>query len=137
MAWLALLGVLLFWFARQRSWGPRHQLALVAAALGTYAWLGFVLTSLVDPGDPVRWSGNIVFAAVALALAIAALRRTRTVTEQPRPVSVVEGSLARLWSKTTPNNVWGASPSCVGTFPGLGAKIRGTVSSAERVRFRL
>jgi hypothetical protein len=49
MAWLALLGVLLFWFARQRSWEPRHQLA---AALGTYAWLGFVLTSLGGPWRP-------------------------------------------------------------------------------------
>jgi peptidoglycan/LPS O-acetylase OafA/YrhL len=54
MAWLALPGVLLFWFARQRSWEPRHQLALVAAALGTYAWLGFVLTSLLAPGDVQR-----------------------------------------------------------------------------------
>jgi hypothetical protein len=75
IVWLALLAVLLSWFARQRSWGPRHQLALVAAALGTYAWLGFVLTLLVEPGDPVRWAGNIVFATVALALVIAARRR--------------------------------------------------------------
>ena len=92
IAWLALLAVLLFWFARQRSWGPRHQLALVAAALGTYAWLGFVLTSLAEPGDPVRWGGNIVFAIVALALVLVAPRRIRTVTEQPR----TEGSSARL-----------------------------------------
>ena len=89
IVWLAMLAVLLFWFARQRSWGPRHELALVAAALGTYAWLGFVLTFLVDPGDPVRWSGNIVFAVVALTLVGTARRRIRTVTEQPRP----EGSL--------------------------------------------
>jgi hypothetical protein len=88
IVWLALLAVLLSWFARQRSWGPRHQLALVAAALGTYAWLGFVLTLLVEPGDPVRWAGNIVFAAVALALVIAARQRIRG--------SVVVGSFARL-----------------------------------------
>ena len=31
IAWLTLLAVLMSWFARQRSWGPRHQLALVAA----------------------------------------------------------------------------------------------------------
>jgi hypothetical protein len=73
--WLALIAVLLSWFARQRSWGPRHQLAVVAAALGTYAWLGFVITLLVEPGDPVRWVGNIVFAAVALALVLAARLR--------------------------------------------------------------
>jgi hypothetical protein len=61
IAWFALFAGLLLWFARQRSWGPPHLLALVAAALGTYAWLGFVLTSLVEPGDPVRWAGNLVF----------------------------------------------------------------------------
>ena len=87
IVWLALLAVLLFWFARQRSWGPRHELALIAAALGTYAWLGFVLTFLVEPGDPVRWAGNIVFAAVALGLVITARRRIRTVTAQSRSQS--------------------------------------------------
>jgi hypothetical protein len=34
ISWLALIAVLLSWFARQRQWGPRHQLALVAVALG-------------------------------------------------------------------------------------------------------
>jgi len=81
--WLALMVVLLFWFARQRSWGPRHQLALVAAALGTYTWLGFVLTLLVEPGDPVRWAGNLVFATFALALVLTARRRTPAPTEEP------------------------------------------------------
>jgi hypothetical protein len=47
-----------------------------------------VLTLLVEPGDPVRWAGNIVFAAVALALVIAARQRIRG--------SVVVGSFARL-----------------------------------------
>jgi hypothetical protein len=93
IAWLALLAGLMFWFARQRSWGPPHQLALVAAALGTYAWLGFVLTSLVEPGDPVRWAGNLVFTAVALTLVIAAGRRIRAVTEKP----LSQGSFAPLW----------------------------------------
>ena len=92
MVWLALIAGLLFWFARQCAWGPRHQLALVAAALGTYAWLGFVLTLMVEPGDPVRWAGNIVFATVALGLVVAARRRSGTVTEQPRS----QGSFAQL-----------------------------------------
>lgn len=92
IAWLTLLAVLLSWFARQRSWGPRHLLALVAAALMTYAWLAFVLTSLVEPGDPIRGAGNIAFALVALALVLVARRRIRTVTEQPR----TKGSLAQL-----------------------------------------
>jgi hypothetical protein len=92
IAWLTLLAVLLCWFARQRLWGPRHLLALVAAALMTYAWLGFVLTSMVEPGDPIRWAGNITFAIVALALVLVARRRIRTVTEQPR----TKGSFAQL-----------------------------------------
>jgi hypothetical protein len=83
IAWVALLAVPLSWFARQRQWGPRHQLALVAAALGTYAWLGFVLTLLVEPGDPVRWAGNIAFATFALALVLTARSRTPAVTEEP------------------------------------------------------
>ena len=45
----------------------------------TYAWLAFVLTSLVEPGDPIRWVGNIAFAIVALALVLVARRRIRTV----------------------------------------------------------
>ena len=92
IAWFTLFAGLLLWFARQRSWGPPHQLALVAAALGTYAWLGFVLTSLVEPGDPLRWAGNILFAAVALTLVIAARRRIRDVSEKPRS----RGSFAPL-----------------------------------------
>jgi hypothetical protein len=92
IGWLALLAALLCWFARQRSWGPRHKLALVAATLGTYGWLGFVLTWLAEPGDPVRWVGNVVFAAIALTPVIAARRRTRTATERPR----IRGSFAQL-----------------------------------------
>jgi hypothetical protein len=83
IAWLALMAVPLSWFARQRQWRPQHQLALVAAALGTYAWLGFVLTLLVEPGDPVRRVGNIVFATFALALIVTARRRTPGPTEEP------------------------------------------------------
>jgi hypothetical protein len=40
--------------------------------LATYAWLGFMITLLVEPNDPVRWVGNIVFAGVALALVLVA-----------------------------------------------------------------
>ena|SRR5687768_14117231 len=71
---------------------PPHLLALVAAALMTYAGLGFVLTSLVEPSDPIRWAGSIAFAAVALVLVIAARRRIQTVTEQPQ----ADGSFAQL-----------------------------------------
>lgn len=55
-------------WSRQRGWWAMHQVALVGAALLTYAWLGFVLTLLTTPGDMVRWAGNGVFALAALAL---------------------------------------------------------------------
>jgi peptidoglycan/LPS O-acetylase OafA/YrhL len=49
IVWLAMLAVLLFWFARQRSWGPRHELALVAAALGRTAGSGSCSPSWLSP----------------------------------------------------------------------------------------
>ena len=70
---LALLGVaaaaILYW-SRSAGWTVRHQFALVAGALPTYAWGGFVLTWLLEPDDPVRWVGNAVFALAAGALLI-------------------------------------------------------------------
>lgn len=55
-------------WARRAAWTGRHRFALAAGTLLTYAWGGFVLTALLGPRDPVRWIGNAVFAALAVAL---------------------------------------------------------------------
>jgi hypothetical protein len=60
--------VLIWLWSGRRGWGTRHDVALVAGALMSYSWLGFVLTYLLEPRDSVRWAGNAVFALVAAAL---------------------------------------------------------------------
>jgi hypothetical protein len=71
VALLGLAAVLVAGWSRRPGWTVRHQFALVAGALLTYAWGGFVLTSLMGPGDPVRWAGNMVFAVLAVLLLVA------------------------------------------------------------------
>ncbi|MEU4424010.1 hypothetical protein AB0F81_25550 [Actinoplanes sp. NPDC024001] len=53
------------------GWTAWHGYALVAGVLPVYAWLGFVLTALLEPDDGVRWAGNVVFAVLAGALLVA------------------------------------------------------------------
>lgn len=74
VGWLAAGAV---WLAGTR-WSARHRTALAAGALLTYAWAGFALTALTEPGDPVRWWGNAGFAAGAVALVVLCLRRRRS-----------------------------------------------------------
>lgn len=73
-ALLCLAAVIVPVFARRPRWTQGHHIAFAGGVLLTYAWLGFVLTWLLEPGDPVRWWGNALFAAVAVAL-LAACRR--------------------------------------------------------------
>lgn len=70
--------------ARQAAWTVRHHLALVAGALLTYAWGGFVLTDIFEPDDPVRWIGNGAFALFAVALLLFTLWRVRSERPPPR-----------------------------------------------------
>jgi hypothetical protein len=74
---LCLASLLVVHWSRQEGWGIMHRFALAAGALLTYAWLGFVLTSLTSPDDPVRWTGNAVFALGAIGLLIWAARAVR------------------------------------------------------------
>jgi hypothetical protein len=67
---LAVAAVLVARWSGRRDWTARHRFALVAGALPTYAWGGFVLTWLMGPQDPVRWAGNVVFAVLAAALLV-------------------------------------------------------------------
>jgi hypothetical protein len=80
---VALLLVAGYLVSRTR-WSGAHRGALAAGALLTYAWAGFALTALMEPGDPVRWYGNAALAAVAVALVVAcALRRPAPVSPPP------------------------------------------------------
>jgi hypothetical protein len=65
---VAALGVAAL--ARRPRWTDRHRLGLIGGVLLTYAWLGFALTALMEPDDQVRWWGNGVFAALAVALLV-------------------------------------------------------------------
>jgi len=68
LALVVAAAVLIGLWSGRRSWGTRHDVALVAGALMSYSWLGFVLTYLLEPHDAVRWAGNAVFAVGAAAL---------------------------------------------------------------------
>ncbi|MDG6108082.1 hypothetical protein Daura_45590 [Dactylosporangium aurantiacum] len=83
-ALLCLAAVVVPVFARRPRWTQGHHLAFAGGVLLTYAWLGFVLTWLLEPGDPVRWWGNALFAAVAVAL-LAGCRRVTRADRQRAP----------------------------------------------------
>ncbi|HTF09305.1 MAG TPA: hypothetical protein VK659_14145 [Asanoa sp.] len=68
VAIVAVAAVAVAVLARRPGWSDRHLLGLLAGALLTYAWLGFVLTLLYGPGDGVRYAGNAVFALTAVVL---------------------------------------------------------------------
>lgn len=67
---LAAAATVVVMWSRQPGWNVRHQFAVVAGALPTYAWGGFVLTYLFWPDDAVAWVGNVLFAVVAVVLLI-------------------------------------------------------------------
>ncbi|MFF5234190.1 hypothetical protein [Dactylosporangium sp. NPDC000521] len=67
-ALLALAAAVVSRLARSPQWTQGRHIALVGGVLLTYAWLGFVLTWLTRPDDPVRWWGNAGFALAAVAL---------------------------------------------------------------------
>jgi hypothetical protein len=74
---IAAAGMVHHW-SRQERWSASHELALAGGILLTYAWLGFVLTAMFEPGDPVRWIGNVVFAAAAAVLVLVIAKRAPT-----------------------------------------------------------
>jgi cation transport ATPase len=80
---LCITAVLIFQWSRQPEWNLKHEFALVAGALLTYAWLGFVLTSLVRPDDTVAWVGNVFFAMIAILLLIVTGKAVERQVNQP------------------------------------------------------
>ncbi|HEY3505395.1 MAG TPA: hypothetical protein VGN37_21745 [Actinocatenispora sp.] len=64
--------------SRRAGWRPAHQLALVAGALVTYAWEGFVTSHMLFPASPtVQLVSHVVFALGALVLIVVTAVRLR------------------------------------------------------------
>jgi hypothetical protein len=57
---VGLAAAILTHLGRRRRWTIRHTYAVTAGGLLTYAWLGFALTALFEPEDPVRWIGAAI-----------------------------------------------------------------------------
>lgn len=74
---LAAAWLMLHRWSRCSWWGNRHRFALVAGAVLTYAWLGFVVTYMLWPEDWVAWCGNVLFALAAVALLAVISKRTK------------------------------------------------------------
>ncbi|MEV6844744.1 hypothetical protein [Actinoplanes sp. NPDC051411] len=71
---------LITWLSRRAGWQSRHQVALAAGALMTYAWAGFLITGLKHDDDPVAFAGNGVFTVAALVLVAVTFRSRAAVT---------------------------------------------------------
>jgi hypothetical protein len=74
---LCIVSPLVAHWSRQQGWSLRHQFALVAGALLTYAWAGFVLTMLFWSDEAIAWIGNVLFALIAIVLLIVTAKRIR------------------------------------------------------------
>jgi hypothetical protein len=74
---VAAMAALVLRWSRRRGWGPAHQLALAGAALLHQAVTGFILTQLYGRVGAIHVIGNVIFAAGAVALLLAAARTTR------------------------------------------------------------
>ncbi|GGD96547.1 hypothetical protein [Paenibacillus nasutitermitis] len=72
---LCIVSPLVAHWSRQQGWSLRHQFALVAGALLTYAWGGFVMTTMLWPDDILAWIGNVLFSLIAIVLLIVTSKR--------------------------------------------------------------
>ena len=69
--------VLLFAFARRSTWTPLHTVAAAGGAMLAYACNGFPQEPVVGTKGTVDLIGNTVFAAIAVALLVLAVRTER------------------------------------------------------------
>ena len=74
---LVAMVILIARWSRREGWSAAHRLALAGGALLTYAWGGFVLTSLYGRTGVVDLGGNALLAVCAIALLVAAIRTVR------------------------------------------------------------
>lgn len=72
----AALMMLVAYWSRSNRWAPRHTVSLTGSALLIYAWHAFPGHPAVPVSPTTDLVGNAVFAAAALALLAAALRRS-------------------------------------------------------------
>jgi len=76
-ALIVLAAALVLQWSRRPGWNIRHEFALTAGAVLTYAWLGFVLTMILRPDDGWAWLGNGLFALMAVGLLLLVRMRIR------------------------------------------------------------
>lgn len=74
---VVIMAVVLFAWSRRATWTPLHTLAAAAGPLIVYAVNGFPQPPVVGSKGTIDLVGNAIFAAIALALLIAALKRER------------------------------------------------------------
>jgi hypothetical protein len=79
IALLVGVAVCVSYWARQRQWSVRHRFAVVAAGIGAYAGISFILTVLTREGSDrlIAWAGNVLFALMAICLLLFVQRRNR------------------------------------------------------------
>jgi hypothetical protein len=91
---VVLAGAVLRWSGRT-AWTGRHTLALAGAALLTYAWHAFPETTFVPVSPTVDLTGNVIFAAGAVVLLVAAVRtggdRSAQESRQSHPIRTPSG----------------------------------------------
>jgi len=87
LAVVAASCALIMRWSRRPGWDIRHEFALAAGALMTYAWTGFAVTWMFGGADPVRFTGNAIFAASAALFVTIAGRRVFHGQPQSTPVS--------------------------------------------------
>jgi hypothetical protein len=77
LADFAVVTVLVLRWARRTGWGDRHRLALAAGPVLTYAGNSFLMHPIEGDGPVITPVSHVVFAAIAVALLLAAARRNR------------------------------------------------------------
>ncbi|MDA3646561.1 hypothetical protein LZ318_25485 [Saccharopolyspora indica] len=77
---LAVAGVLLVHWSRQKGWTPRHELAVAAAPLLCTAGMAFAVPALVPGSDVDKYASNAVFLLAVICLLVWAARRTTRIS---------------------------------------------------------
>jgi hypothetical protein len=74
---VAVAAIVLVRLSRRAGWGDRHRFAVAGGTLLTYAWGGFVVTTVRGRTDAVDFVGNGLFAVAAVVLLLTTAHRAR------------------------------------------------------------